>query len=251
MRGAAFALAALAACGSPVTLVRDGGTPGRDAGFDAGPLPGLNQPCNPDAGCAPGGACVETSVGSSECFQTCTSGTQCPLAYQSCQAFGAQSICDPNLCGPAVPQGYTSSGPGYYAPCDSVGLDDGQCLPDDVPGFGLVGLCYAAGGPPDAGIPAACSVNRSDAGALCPQGLFCVTNQADFHTACLPLCAATAPFFDGNESGCATGESCLPLGGGPTFGVCLAPCDGGACGAGLSCETVTALGPDAGERCAP
>ncbi len=221
------------------------------AGKSTCELPGLDQACLPAVGCAAGGSCVGVGTSTYACFQSCATTSDCANTSSSCQAYGAQHICNGNLCGPDVPAGYTSSGAAYYAPCDSSVTGDGFCLPDQLTGLGLVGLCFAMA-PADAGLPAQCSINRDDAGALCPQGTFCLTNLATNHGACLPACAAAAPLLDGGLSGCAAGASCFPFGGGASFGVCLGPCASQAsCAAGLTCEGIAALGADAGDVCAP
>jgi len=243
--------------GSPCTISAGGADPCAPAGYACSQggtcqLPDVDQSCLPDAGCASGGACVQVGTSSYACFQTCSSSSQCADATSSCQAFGADYVCNGNLCGPDVKSAYTSSGPAYYAPCNSSYTDDGYCLPANVPGLGQVGLCFATGGKPDAGLPAACSINRSDAGALCPQGTFCLTNQGTGHGACLPACAYTAPVPDAGAS-CPAAATCFGgFGGGAEFGVCLASCASqGTCGPGLTCESVPALGADAGQVCAP
>jgi hypothetical protein len=160
---------------------------------------------------------------------------------------GSQMICNANTCGPGLPNGYPTSGPDFYAPCNAAGTGDGLCLPYDESGIGTIGLCFAEG-PADAGAPSSCSLNRVDGGALCPFDTFCLPDTTSGKSACLPLCQSGGP--DGGPA-CAADAYCLGLQGGLYFGFCLADCSAtSTCPANQSCQSIAA-DLDAGTVCAP
>ncbi|MHB8419978.1 MAG: hypothetical protein ACYDCL_18030 [Myxococcales bacterium] len=211
-------------------------------------LPTVGEPCQPGTGCASGDICalVQQAPPAYDCFQGCTTSADCTLTSSSCQSYGTQTLCNANLCGPAVPVTDSSSGPAYFAGCDATpDAGGGYCLPE-ASSIGNVGFCFAGGSAGATG----CSLNRGDGGALCPPGSFCLPDAQTGQSACLPICATAS----GAGPACATGSTCLPFASGSAmgaFGVCLTACASQAsCGAGLGCQPVAEL-PDAGTFCIP
>jgi outer membrane protein assembly factor BamB len=190
--------------------------------------PTADQPCIPSVPCATGLTCVNRG-GSNLCQQTCTGTGDCPDLFDTCDALdGGTSSCNGIPCGPG-----TTAGGAYYGSCGA-----GTCLPAYQADGTLTGLCMAGGGS-DAGADsgAGCGVSRGS-GPLCPIGTFCFSATS---SACLPLCDYTAAVFDVDAGGpaCASGQTCVFMGGNLAAGACAQTCGGDAgttCPSPLSCQ---------------
>ncbi|HUB08453.1 MAG TPA: hypothetical protein VMB50_15720 [Myxococcales bacterium] len=205
--------------------------------------PGTGQKCTPDAGCQSGNVCTGTGHGAT-CTQMCNQTSDCSSVSSVCST-------DAGLCGT---DGCTDIG----GSCNVEGQGDGTCL--NVGGNGS-GVCFQNG---TATTYSACSGTRqgSSSSTLCQAGDFCVSYSGV--GLCYAVCqtgtghgggpsdagvAGDGGSDAGAPTGCATGESCLPLGMlaalaggglGPTPNVCAVTNCGqsNACPSGQTCYTL-------------
>ncbi len=210
-------------------------------------LPGQEAPCSTSVGCAPPFSCVngEPLFGTPgyQCLQICTTSAGCMNPFDVCEESSTGvAYCIYNFCGPGLPSTVTSSGPSYYAPCDSQGSDDGTCVPwqdDSI----TIGFCEQAGTAPTSG---PCDPSR-DGGltSQCPLYTLCVQG-TDGLGFCAPMCApvgsvgAPTPSRDGGFTGrCDGGLICIGTDDyeGSVIGACLAACGPGTpCSGSLICQ---------------
>jgi hypothetical protein len=174
-----------------------------------------------------------TSVeGVNLCVRSCTTTSDCPDAFSTCQPLNGGNACLFDPCG--------SSAGSYYGTCDSIGSGDGICLPDVVGG-----TCLQNGGQV---AEASCSTVRGSGGAvsqLCASGLFCIPSATGSTTGvCEKLCeAASGP----SGPSCGSGEFCWAIDANLLdWGVCLDSCTGNVflsnCPSGKYCVSVGSQG---------
>ncbi|MHB8420039.1 MAG: hypothetical protein ACYDCL_18345 [Myxococcales bacterium] len=175
-----------------------GGSSGGGTGCSPGSPPFTPTPCKSAADCICPMQCTPTLAGQSICEYGCQQTADCPLPYTICQ----RGSCQPNVCGLAFgPQNGSLDGT-----CNSVGTNDGSCIPISLQGFSL-GLCFQGGTATASCNPQAERPNLSES---CPAGQFCAG------ATCAPLC---------NPNGsvtCPSGDQCYGAGStDPALGFCF------------------------------
>ncbi len=212
-------------------------------------FPGEYQECLTTVGCAPAFApgslalsCVAEGTGEPDiCVYVCTSTSQCPIPYESCQDLGLGSgdICYYDFCGPtATEYDAPANGTGYFQACNNASTNDGTCLPYifESPaydgGFLTTGLCQANG---SAAAGAACSDLRLPSGSpLCASGGQCLGDTAG-DSQCFAACPTSPLFTDSCGPSCSGGGGCEPIYAGTNWGVCLEPCSSSSTCGSLGC----------------
>lgn len=199
-------------CRTPKT---GGGSAGGNSG-GSGCTPGgaTNElsPCQTGADCGCPLECTPTALGRSICEYACRSNTDCPSLYTTCR----RGSCQPDVCGVSF-GGQNGTLDGL---CNSVGTDDGSCVPVQTQGF-TVGLCLEGG---SATQSCSLSATRADLSQACPAGELCAGST------CAQLC---------NPNGavpCPSGGQCTAVSGqSPELGLCVGASGGiGGIGGGSS-----------------
>jgi hypothetical protein len=168
--------------------------------------PGEFEPCSLQLGCTGNEIqCVGPFPGPPPnyfCFQACTATPDCLDPDTVCETSTepAGSFCAPNDCGPgSAPDGGSSNGTAFFAPCDSSDAGDGTCIPysyEDAGTFGTAGAAL------DGGV---CDVARSGSAPLCKVGFGCDLANSTTQGICTPLCDP----LDAGGPVCPHGATCV------------------------------------------
>jgi len=169
-------------------------------------------------------------AGGSICVTKCSTTSECPDIFTSCQ----NGLCLSNICEA------DGGGGAFMGACNAAGENDGTCEPQlSRTTQEIIGVCFQAGTVDiDGGncdpnqqafaLASAGNKKRPGASALCPVGYQCVATKATTGT-CKQLCD---PVFDGlsdtDAGGCLFGQDCVPIGPDTSYGgECTFQGDGG------------------------